>query len=76
MKCCNDLCLKPVPETGFKARKYCSERCKGTVMQRRFRERLETKSITRWKKFRKIETLRFRGFREFWKCGEENHDQI
>lgn len=76
MKCCNVSCLKPVPEIGFKPRKYCSERCKGIVMQRRFLERLKTKSITRWKKFRKVETLRFRGFREFWMLGIESYDQI
>ncbi len=69
MKCCNLSCLNPISETGFKPRKYCSERCKGNVMQRRLRERIKTKNITRWKKFRKAESLRFRRFREFWLLG-------
>ena len=71
MKCCNMTCLSPVPETGFRPRKYCSERCRRNTMQRRYLERVKTKRISRWQKFRKSETLRFRGFREFWMYGVE-----
>lgn len=71
MKCYNTSCLNPVSETGFKPRKYCSERCRRNVNQRRYLERIKTKRTSRWQKFRKAEALRFRGFREFWLLGVE-----